>query len=722
MERPNPHRWVKNKYLLPAIAGIIFLVIGLKTLSDYGINWDEPFHFLRGQAYAQFFLTGKKTYDRSTELPPVLIKPGQYISHYDFNAWEGNKFADSLPVSPRPQAEFAGLQAKGGARMSFYENQAWDGRYFIDYDGPGHPPLMDIAAAFSNRFFYQWLGIGEDIESYKIPYIFIGAFGVFLVSLFAFEVTGSYFASFAAGASMALYPMFWSSVHFDIKDTEVAVFYLGAIWAFWHWIGDSKHWYRWLVIFDVFIALSMGVKWNVLFLPFVLAPWLLLIWKSPEFKRWFKPTRIILAGALSLLGVFSFVIAIWPYTWADPIRRLFDVFLFYWKIGTGPDFYKPSGYGSPSGFDFYPLALLITQVPGIILLLSILGFMAIVFRKIGDQRKTGYLIILWLLVPIIRVTAPNLRIYGGMRQAMEVVPAVALLAAIGTDFVLKSLRGWMSKMAPILIVFFFGGLVFSLSRLSPNETMYFNFLVNGPAGAVKAGLVDRMVNYGNVYKQVIPWLNTHAEKEAKIAFLSGPTFALSPLWLRNDIAISPFFFSGFGREGEYIIVSANVIDEPIFARRYSLRFLKPVYVARAEGTALLYVFKNSQENLRPGFDKERTMDNPMAAWIRGDHRDYLSITLNKTVRVTRIRLKNVNPACLAPNYQFIDELVMFKPSRIFEGFDLNVFGLNERTNLGNGEAEFSFPAEPASVIRVDPLSSFSCFLGARVTAVDYLQD
>src|SRR3989344_8774328 len=46
----------------------ILLVIKLLILKDYGINWDEPAHYLRGQAYLRFFLTGKDSY---SDLPKL---------------------------------------------------------------------------------------------------------------------------------------------------------------------------------------------------------------------------------------------------------------------------------------------------------------------------------------------------------------------------------------------------------------------------------------------------------------------------------------------------------------------------------------------------------------------------------------------------------------------------------------------------------------------------
>ena len=50
------------KHLLASIFALSFLVIGLFTQKDYGINWDQPLRMLRGQAYTHFFLTRHKIF------------------------------------------------------------------------------------------------------------------------------------------------------------------------------------------------------------------------------------------------------------------------------------------------------------------------------------------------------------------------------------------------------------------------------------------------------------------------------------------------------------------------------------------------------------------------------------------------------------------------------------------------------------------------------------
>ena len=41
---------------------LAYAVIAFATIGHYGVSFDEPPHFRRGQAYLHFFLTGKKDY------------------------------------------------------------------------------------------------------------------------------------------------------------------------------------------------------------------------------------------------------------------------------------------------------------------------------------------------------------------------------------------------------------------------------------------------------------------------------------------------------------------------------------------------------------------------------------------------------------------------------------------------------------------------------------
>ncbi|KKT73873.1 MAG: hypothetical protein UW69_C0056G0008 [Microgenomates group bacterium GW2011_GWA2_44_7] len=693
-------------------------------MPDYGLNWDEPFHYLKGQAYTRYLLTGKKEYEQASRISPVLIKRGEYISRYEIGAWEGVKQLVQLPENPKPQMEFREIQRRGGSRQSFYEHESWDGTNFfeLEKEDPGHPSFMDIMAALSNKVGYQLLGFAGDIESYKIPSILVSAFGVFLVSLFAFEVTGSKFGSLVAGLAMGSYPTFLGETFISLKETETAVFYLGAVWAFWHWLKSNNRWWQWLIIFYVFVTLSFGVKWNIIFLPAALIPWLFLIRKTEAFYRWYKVRRLVWALPFSVIAILGFVIILSPYGWSEPISTLFNISNYYQRIGVGLDDFRPAGFDLPLGIDAYPISLLVAQAPLITLALALLGLGVIFLRKLEDGLSTGWLVVFWLTVPLIRIIVPGFKIYGATRQIKEFIPAVAMMAAFGAVWLLSKLSPKAKLGGGLIILLLYGGLMLTLGRLHPNENVYFNLIAGGVKGAVFNNLIDRQITYGNIYKQAAQWLNKNVEQNSKIAFLNASMFSLSPLFLRDDISISPEFFSSFDRKGEYILELYSAFDRPFFARRYLFRFLNPIHTIDVDGAPILYIFKNSPEFLKPDFANEEKTTDFEVKMVTDSVQDFLEISLRKSLKVSRIELRDISPQCAQPDFHNSAELIYFSTEKEVMNEDRNILSASDRKYLGTGKTEIYFPAQQTRKIKIVPISVLSCFVRGKITSISYLKE
>ena len=100
-------KFVKDNITVIIISAVFFIV-SFMTLHDYGISWDEPIHFTRGQAYLNYFLNGETEYK-----------------------------------------DFSG-------RHSIYQETSFAAKFFLKNDS-GHPPINGILAASSNYIFYQKL-------------------------------------------------------------------------------------------------------------------------------------------------------------------------------------------------------------------------------------------------------------------------------------------------------------------------------------------------------------------------------------------------------------------------------------------------------------------------------------------------------------------------------------------------------------------------------------
>lgn len=569
----NIHWALKNKFLLVSALVVFlgFFLIGLVTLSDYGINWDEPDHFTRGQAYLHYFLTGKKDYQ-------------------------------SLKTNPPP-------------RRSAYQIDYLDASWWMQNDS-GHPPFNDILAAFSNYIFYQKLGILRDVESYNLFILLVSSLLVGLVFWWAAQEYGI-FAGIIACLSLALYPLFLAESHFDIKDPVETFFFALTIYGFYQGV-EKKSW-RWFLVSALACGFALGTKFNILFVPLIIIPWLIA-----------RGIRRILSKKILKFLVFYPVIVIsiffisWPFLWQDPFIRLWNTFRYYQQIGSGNTTQPSSFY--IFGFNTYPIQTVIFTTPVVILFFSLLGIIAafLFFKK--EKAKPSLLFLLWFFLPILRVSLPGASIYGGTRQIMEYIPAMALLAGIGAEtlrrkaillFPPKKLYNFLI-IAVILVSFI--PITLKMVSIHPNQNAYFNPLIGGLRGARDKNYPYWGLTLGSVYKQGVDWLNKNAEKDARVALVIGTAPNIPKSFFRKDIQFNNGFWSSSRHEGEYLIetVYQDWIRVWYYDGEYVDRFLRPVYEAKVDGVPILKIWKNDKEHVYPQYLKEEQLSYQVKWQVKGD--------------------------------------------------------------------------------------------------------
>ena len=586
--------------IFPYLLAVAFLVINLFTLDDYGINWDEPIHFMRGQAYLRYFFTGKKNYEGLPKLKFHYPKNDRYL------------LVDKLDFEDDRQF-----------RRSFYQSDYRNGEYFLNHD-TGHPPLNGILAAATNWIFYQKLGVLGDIESYHLFEVFTGAILVLTVSLFTQETYGV-FAGLIAGLSLTLYPLFWAESHFNIKDPVESCFFGLTIYSFYKAVKYQSA--KWMIFSAIFCGMALGTKFNIVFVPLIILPWLAVTgFRQNLFKR-----KLLIPLFFYPLVVLAIFFISWPYLWQDPIRRVTEIIQFYKGVGLHHDYQPESFY--IYGFNTYPIQAIIFTTPLVILFFSFIGIITSIFLFRKEKEKTSFLWLLWFLVPILRVTVPGTTIYGGVRQIMEYIPAMALLAGLGAHSMATLLR---SHLAKIVIAFMFIPITLKLISLHPNEGLYFNPLIGGLKGAAKRNFPNWGVSLGNEYRQGINWLNANTQENAKLTLAIGYDSNAPRIWLRKDIDISNEFRSGIRREGEYVMELTSQLNWPSFYYfTYVRRFLKPLYEVKVEGVPILTIWKNDWESTREEYRlKEKTFE--IAKFVLNE--DSLFAELDEEVLLTEIRL------------------------------------------------------------------------------------
>ncbi|MBX4205647.1 glycosyltransferase family 39 protein [Candidatus Microgenomates bacterium] len=531
---------MRKNILISLLLGTIFFVVCFWSLKDYGISWDSATHFKRGQAYIHYYLTGKTDYK-----------------------------------------DIVG-------RKSFYQNDIQDGKFWLK-DTHGHPPVNDVLSSFFNFILYQKLGIVGDIESYNLFIILVSSLLVSAVVYYCIETFGVVTA-IVSGVLLSTYPLFWSESHFNIKDPIEASFFTITILSLTRILKTKNP--KWIIMFFIFWGLSIGVKFNALFIPVIILPYL--FFNRKDFVKILKKHYLyILIGILITIAIF---ILSWPALWqGNLILNILDVFKFYKEIGTNYN-YQPTNFYF-LGANTYSLQWILFTTPIVTLVLFVLG----IFNLIRNWKKNSYLsllLLLWFFIPIIRVSLPNSSIYGGARQIMEYIPVMAIIAAIGVNQIVNKIKNNKPLVKLIILSIVLVSSLLPIINYHPNENVYFNFLIGGLKGAKQVSFPSWGNSFGSAYKQGIDWINTNATKGSKLTLLQGELINAPKIWLRVDIDYKKENYSGSDKKGEYImeLTFNDTVKLPKESWDYVEFSLIPVYEEKVDGVAILKIWKNDNEH------------------------------------------------------------------------------------------------------------------------------
>lgn len=560
-----------NKYghIISFLLPCVVFVISLLALPSYGINWDSYQHLARGQSYFRYIFLNKLD---SNDLPNQCVIPP--------DEWKlGTGRMCSLTETPR---------------ISFYEKSpldvAWANQMTI-----GHPPLMDIILAGSNRFFYKTLGLVSDVTSYHLAIVTM-AFGLALVvALWSYQTTGL-FGSVISVLTLYTVPLFFAEQHFNLKDPAIAFLLTLCAYLLWKGIITSK--YIWFLAAGMIGGIALGTKFNVVFLVLPILFWL-------PFSGLVYTKKAIVRVVVSLVGVMIIAWVIfwagYPAIWNDPIGGTIKVIGYYTEVSntsSNPCFHIPFSPRWYSCSTFVTPLLFFTTLPIISLVLAGIGSF-FVFKKLNMYNAAYLLWFLLLWFPLVRSTLPLVQLYGGsLRQIMEFVGPFSMLAGLGASILYSKLpRRYPKRLVQLLILVLYLPIIVTLIRLNPHQNLFYNSLIGGIQGAKESGLPEVGNTYGNGYKQLIDWINVHAEPHSTVATLVSVGSSFPTTWLRSDLTFKGDDTDMTRPQGEYLLeltVPGMNIDDR-FRYRYAMYVLRPVYEHIVEGQIIGRVWKNDSE-------------------------------------------------------------------------------------------------------------------------------
>lgn len=205
---------MKNAKFTLILLVLLFLLVHLLVIHDYGFTWDFHFHFFGG--------------GKLLGISPQQLEPR------------------NLPfVEPDPRRASS-----------------------LPYG-----PLMSIPPVASYLFFYKTINLLPPDVAYHLPIIVWGVAGIGILYAFLKEAFGPRVAILGS-LFIALTPRFFADMHNNMKDVPSAVIFALNIWLLWRMV---KHKRLSDLLFAVLaFAAAFNVKINSIYIPIVFGVWLIL--------------------------------------------------------------------------------------------------------------------------------------------------------------------------------------------------------------------------------------------------------------------------------------------------------------------------------------------------------------------------------------------------------------------------------------------------------------
>lgn len=522
--------------LWPA-AGVMLLItaIGLATAGDYGMSTDEPWQIDTVRMNAALITDGT----------PL----GGDAAYYGivFNTLAESVFQIQRRVlSPRAEATLAAADEK----QRFYQR-------------------------------YRDRLVSKHIVTFLVSLLAYGA-----VAALAGILAG-WRAAWLAPLALALMPRFWGHSFFNPKDVPFAVGFTLATLAGAFLIrtlleapndkrtgGAGVSLLRtlgWPAAYGVLAGLVTGVRIGGVILLLTLPVALLLVWfgerrpapagTAPHDAVW-PPLRTWAAAYAALCAAWlGTTTLVHPVAWARPLGWLRDA-VSYMSAHPWPGSLLFDGsYGPAAALPWYylPKYLLLTT-PALLLGAAAAGLAALAWRfrlRPPLERAAALLVLMQLLVIPVLAILKGSSMYDGLRQFLFILPALAVLCAVGTAAVYRllppRLPRWAAAGAAAAVL---AVTTYDMAMLHPYEYVYFNRLSGGVAGA--AGRYE--LDYWTLsFRNAAEWLNRTGRTDVPVLVAgnlhSANLFAAPEIQMTHidddaaERVTGPFFYLALNKHG-----------------------------------------------------------------------------------------------------------------------------------------------------------------------------
>lgn len=461
----------------------------------------------------------------------------------------------------------------------------FDNSYF--YTTYDHPPLIKYLYGITAHFDVEkYLPNGDVILKYDLIYsrllsAILFSLGVVIVVVIGWRIF-SPMVGILSGIILSMLPFSLGLSQLVTAESLKLFVYPLVIYTYILLI-EKFSWKRVLIAGIVTGIVLQSKQSNLLVIPMLGFMFFLQYKKiKKNLRSDFKISRIKSVVAIFLISIAVFII-IWPQV-IFHFKEIYTIHQRLWNVQFSPNIWQIT-LSPPEVFFgklmltpvFYYIVYFFITIPVLILCLFFVGIRE-VFKK-----KNIYLfsILLWFLLPF------SLSIYSwrqhGLRYIIEIYPAIAIISAIGLEFIIvKIAKKSIYRLAFFIFVILYMSI--NLWFIKPYYLDYFNELIGGVNTVYKFKLFQ-IGWWGEGVREAGLYLIKNAPKGSTVGLAISPIHSAPPMPM---LAVQKY---DSRKKYDYLIVNTyNVLREG-FDDSYIKNNYEAIHFVKADKAILAIVYK-----------------------------------------------------------------------------------------------------------------------------------
>lgn len=455
------------------------------------------------------------------------------------------------------------------------------------YTTYNHPPLVKYLYGISSHFdIEERLSNGEVILKYDLTYsrllsAILFSLGVVMTVIIGWKLFSGTVGIFS-GIILAMLP--FSLGLSQLVTTESLKIFIYPLTVYFYILLLEKFSWKRVLAAGIITGVALQSKQsNFLVIPMLGCMFFLQYRQLKTTKKGaFVKTRIKAIFSVILIGIIVFIL-IWPQVLLH-LREVYAIHQELWNVQFSPKIWQIT-LSPPEVFFgrlmltpiFYYVIYFFITIPVLVLVL----FFAGVSKILKKNNIYLFSILLWALLPF------SLSIYSwrqhGLRYIIEVYPAIAIISAIGFEFIVqKFTKKKVYHFSFFLVVIFY--MFLNLWNVKPYYLDYFNELIGGVNTVYKYKLFQ-IGWWGQGVREAGIYVIKNAPKGSSVGLALSPIHSAPPMSTLNVEKYNT------RKKYDYVIVNFyNVLregfDDSVIKNNY-----KAVYSVKADEAILVTVYK-----------------------------------------------------------------------------------------------------------------------------------